>query len=122
MSTSEQNTVRQISDYERLSGIFWIVLGILQCLTIFVFYIFGPVVGIWNIMAGISHLKRSPRILARDPAIPSEYESLGGIIAIGIVNLVIGGVIGIVFAILDFVIRDKVLSNRHAFNGHAASV
>jgi hypothetical protein len=67
-------------------------------------------------------LKRSPRILACDPAIPSEYESLGGIIAIGIVNLVIGGVIGIVFAILDFVIRDKVLSNRHAFNGHAASV
>jgi hypothetical protein len=55
MSTSEQNTVRQISDYERLSGIFWIVLGILQCLTIFVFYIFGPVVGIWNIWP-VSHI------------------------------------------------------------------
>lgn len=31
-------------------------------------------------------------------------------------NLLLGGIIGVVFVVFDFIIRDMVLSNRHLFN------
>jgi hypothetical protein len=40
---------------------------------------------------------------------------MAGLILIGIVNLILGGIIGVVFVILDFMIRDKVLTNRNLF-------
>jgi hypothetical protein len=114
-SGSDQETIRRIVDYARLSGWFWIVLGIVQCLTIFLFYLFGPVVGIWNIIAGISRLKMVGLIQQRDASVPARYEGMAGLILIGIVNLILGGIIGVVFVILDFMIRDKVLTNRNLF-------
>lgn len=115
LSGSDQETIRRIVDYARLSGWFWIVLGIVQCLTIFLFYLFGPVVGIWNIIAGISRLKMVGLIQQRDASVPARYEGMAGLILIGIVNLILGGIIGVVFVILDFMIRDKVLTNRNLF-------
>lgn len=115
LSGTDQETIRRIGDYARLSGWFWIVLGIVQCLTIFLFYFFGPVVGIWNIIAGISRLKMVGLIQQRDASVPARYEGMTGLILIGIVNLILGGIIGVVFVMLDFLIRDKVLTNRNLF-------
>lgn len=108
--TAPEATVRRIADYERVSGILWIVIGIFQCLTLV-----GIIAGVWNIFAGISRIRAVPIILQRDSRIPAAFEGIGQLIVIGLINLFLGGVIGVLFVIFDFVIRDMVLRNRHLF-------
>lgn len=103
-------TVRRVADYERISGILWIVLGVLQCLTLV-----GIIAGIWNIFAGLSRVRAAPIILSRSPGVPAMFEGVGQLIVIGLVNLFLGGFIGVLFVIFDFIIRDMVLKNRHLF-------
>jgi hypothetical protein len=112
MQTEEQNLVRRLADYQRTSGILWIVLGAVQvCLVV------TALAGAWNIYAGITRMKASKRILERDPAIPGEFESIAQLVIIGVINLVLGGFIGVLFVGFDFYIRDKVLTNAHIFTG-----
>lgn len=106
-----EQTLRRIADYERISGILWLILGIVQVLMIVTI-----IVGIWNIVAAVSRLKLRPMILARDVQIPAIYEGVAQLIIIGILNLLLGGVIGVLFVVFDFIIRDMVLSNRHLFD------
>lgn len=114
MISSDQNLIRRISDYERISGILWIVLAVIQICTIV-----GVIAGIWNIFAGRSRLKISKRIAFRDSKIPKLYEGINELIVIGLINLFLGGVIGILFVGFDFYIRDMVLTNAYLFNeGH----
>lgn len=120
-SQNGEHIIQTICTYERLSAIFWIILGIFQILTILFFYIFGPIVGIWNIFAAISSLKLIPRIKARDPQIPAIYRGVIGLILIGLINLFLGGFIGVFFVLFDFYIRHIVLSNSHLFTGVPAA-
>lgn len=111
MVTADVNaTLRKISDYEKTSGILWMVLGGLQVISVF-----GIIAGVWNLYAGYTHIKISPRILASDSTIPSEFESLTPLIIFGLINLFLGGGIGIIFVIFDYIIRGKVLENRDLF-------
>lgn len=103
--------IRRLADYEKISAWLWMGLGIVQVLTLV-----GAIAGIWNIFAAWTRFQIVPRIKARDPAIPSDYEGLGGIIIIGIINLLVGGAIGVLFAAFDVYVRDQVLSNRHLFD------
>jgi hypothetical protein len=105
-----ENTIRRLADYERVSGVLWIVLGIIQCLTIVLI-----IAGIWNIFGGRSRLKMSGRIRERDSGVPSAYRGIGGLILMLIINLIFGGVIGVVLVIFDFVVRDQVLSHAYLF-------
>jgi uncharacterized membrane protein len=104
------NTIQQIADYERISGYVWIVLGVIQIVTVI-----GIIAGIWNVFAGWTRLKIVPNILARNADIPESFEGISGLVIIGILNAVLGGVIGLIFVAFDFFVRDKVLSNRHLF-------
>ena len=110
LSHAEQQTLRRIADYERISAILWLVLGIIQILMLITI-----VAGIWNIFAASTRFRMSPLILARNEEVPAAYEGIGQLAVIGVLNLVLGGFIGVVFVIFDFVIRDMVLSNRHLF-------
>jgi hypothetical protein len=111
LENSDDDLIRRIADYERISGILWIGIAILQLISIY-----GALAGIWNIIAGIVRIKTAKRIRIRESLIPSEFEGVANLVTIGIINLALGGVIGIVFVGFDFFIRDKVLSNRHLFN------
>jgi len=102
--------IRQIADYERISGIVWIILGAIQTLSVV-----GAIAGLWNIYAGYTRFQTAPRILARDTSIPAAFEDLSSYIVIGVINLVLGGVIGVIFVGLDLYIRDLILKNRHLF-------
>lgn len=113
----DDDAVRRIADYERLSGIFWMCLGVIQVLSVV-----GIVAGIWNIFAATSRFALVPRIRRRDPEVPELYEGMGGIVIIAIVNLLLGGVIGLAFAAFDFYIRDQVLRNRVLFDASATDV
>ncbi|MCP1220364.1 SHOCT domain-containing protein [Acetobacter orientalis] len=106
------NFARRISDYERISAICWLILGIIQ-----ICCIVTALAGIWNVVAALARFKLVPRILARESSIPDEYESLSGYIIIGCVNLICGGVIGLVFCGFDLYVRDQILSNRSVFDG-----
>lgn len=122
---SGDNTLRRLHDYEKLSGVFWIGLGVVQIMSICVLFVFGipvAIVGLWNIFAGISRLRVAPRILAGDASIPSQFSPMAGLIIIGLLNLTLGGIIGVLMVIFDFIIRDQILSNQHLFQQRPASV
>ena len=104
--------IRRIADYEKISGIFWICLGSLQLLSII-----GIIAGAWNIYAGITRIRAAKNILARDPGIPAAFENMNELIIIGVINFLLGGVIGIAFVAFDFYIRDLVLKNSALFCG-----
>lgn len=112
MKTNAQNMIRRLADYERISGILWIVIAVVQICTIV-----GAIAGIWNIFAGRSRLKISKRIAECDRNIPKEFEPTSQLLVIGIVNFLLGGVVGILLVVFDFYIRDIVLTNAHLFTG-----
>jgi hypothetical protein len=113
--SDDATLVRRLALYERLSGWAWLTLGILQILTIA-----GIIAGAWNIYAAITRIKIAPRIERREATIPSAFEPLTGYVIIGVINLVLGGVIGLVFLALDLFIRDQVLKYRGLFGTGAA--
>lgn len=108
----EAATIRRISEYERISGCLWIIIGAIQCLTIF-----AIIAGVWNIFAGLSRIKIAPVIMQRDARIPKMFEGVAQLIIIALINIFLGGIIGIIFIIFDFVIRDMILRNRKLFTG-----
>ena len=111
-SASDDVLVRRLADYEKISGIVWIVIGILQiCLIV------TAIAGVWNIFAGITRLNASKLIAVRDPSVPEAFRSISPLVILGVVNLLLGAVFGIVMVALDFVIRDQILTNAHVFDG-----
>jgi hypothetical protein len=101
----------QIAFYEKLSGILWLVIAGLQILTCF-----GLIAGAWNIYAGVSRLRLVKHVRARRFFIPAAYEGVAMLVVLGLVNLLIGGVVGVAFVLFDFYIRDQVLSNSGVFD------
>jgi hypothetical protein len=107
-----QSFANKIAGYEYLSGIFWIVLGIIQCLTCV-----GAIAGAWNIYAATRRFKLAKAIRALDPGVPAAFQDAGPLIVMAAVNLILGGVIGVVFVAFDAYIRSQVLKNAHVFRG-----
>jgi hypothetical protein len=102
---------KRVADYEKTSGILWIVIGIIQVVSLVTI-----IAGIWNIVEGTKRVKLVNKIQAHQPWIVPAFEnSLNSIIIIGVINLIFGGVVGIAIAIFDYYIRDFVLKNRIAF-------
>lgn len=104
---NESQAIRRIADYEKLSAVFWLVLGIIQILSVYL-----ALAGIWNIFASVSRFKAVKQINNRSKNIPARFEGMVGLILIGVINVFAGGVIGILFVCFDFYVRDQVL--RHA--------
>lgn len=110
VSSADEQTLRRIADYERISAILWICLGVFQ-----VVMVVTLIAGAWNIYAGWSRLALPEQIRARKAHIPAAFEDVTSLIVIGVLNLILGGVVGILFVAFDFVVRDMVLRNRHLF-------
>lgn len=103
-------TARSIATYERVSGVLWIVLGIVQ-----VFSLVLIIAGVWNIIAGASRLGVAPAIQRREARVPHMFNGIAGLIIIGLVNLFFGAVFGLVMVAVDFYVRQRVLDNRAIF-------
>lgn len=114
-SVRDDDFVRRIAEYERLSGILWIVFGVLQCVSVV-----AIVAGLWNIYAGTTRIRLAPAIRTREPWVPKAFEGYSQLVIIGVLNVVLGGVVGLVFVAFDFYIRDQVLSRRHLFEASAS--
>jgi hypothetical protein len=114
---SEATLIRQIAEYEMISGYIWIALGCVQILSVV-----AVIAGIWNIFAGRSRIQMSKNIKTRDLSVPMEFEGVSGLVVIGVLNVLLGGLIGIIFVGFDFYIRDKVISNSHLFVNDPSAV
>jgi hypothetical protein len=108
--STDDALVRGLASYERISGWVWIGIGILQ-----VVFLITIIAGAWNIYVGITRGKLPPRIERRDPYIPAAFESLASYVISGILNVLLGGVLGVALVILDLFVRDQVLKNGHVF-------
>lgn len=108
--SDDQAFVRQMSSYSHWTGVGWIVLGAFQVLSLF-----GIIAGAWNIFAGISRVRFADRIKERDSSVPQNVEGLAEYIIIGLINLFLGGVIGVVLVGVDLLVRDRILTRRGLF-------
>jgi hypothetical protein len=116
-ANADARMIERIADYERAAAIIWLVFGILQIVSVV-----AIIAGIWNIFAALTRFNVSPMIRARDPAIPQMFESITQLIVIGVINLLVGGVIGVVFIAFDFYVRNLVLEHRHLFAPPSAAL
>lgn len=64
------------------------------------------------------HVRLSgPQSGSWDPRVIDDLRGIARLVVIAAVNLLLGGAIGVVFAGVDFVIRDKILSNARLLGG-----
>lgn len=100
-----------IAGYEKTSAIIWLIMGIIQCLSIVLM-----IAGIWNIFAAFTRFFMIKKIRYRRPDVPEAYRGVVGLILIGFVNLFLGGWLGVIMVGFDFWIRHRVLQNAAIFN------
>lgn len=109
-STDEDFIVNKIADCEKASTILWLIVAIIQICSIVCI-----VAGIWNLVAVINRWKLPSLIKEKNACIPACYESMVGLIVLCVVNLLIGGILGVLLTAFDFYIRSLVLENRRLF-------
>lgn len=114
-----QLVVRRMADYVRWSGVFWLGLAVVQ-VCIFFGVIGDPhrgflAAGMWNCLAAVSRLRLASAVAVRHPVVPHAFPGVVQLAVIGLVNLVLGGYVGVALVLVDFYVRDRVLSNAHLF-------
>jgi Protein of unknown function (DUF2510) len=108
--SADDALTRGLASYEQTTGWVWIAIGVIQ-----VILLITIIAGAWNIYVGINRRKLAPRIERRDPYIPATFEPLTGYIISGILNFLLGGVLGVALVGLDLYVRDQLLQNRQLF-------
>ena len=74
------------------------------------------IAGIWNIVNAIGFLLKCSEIVPGNADIVPYFEQRrNGLIVIAVINLILGGVIGVALAIYELSIRKTVLDNREIF-------
>lgn len=117
----DRDTVLQdISNKEKVGGIIWIVVATIQLIIGLVYNWVTIIVGIWNLIVGITRITNAGKIEERKDKIVEEYEkNLANIIIFLVLNIFIGGLIGVAGAIYDLVTRNYVISNKDIIMGNA---
>lgn len=114
-SAAEQVAGR-IKRCELVSGILWLIIGAIQLIVVWT-----AAAGLWNIINAIIRLRSVKNIQAGNPNVVPWYDGRRNwLIAFAVVNLVLGGVVGILLVAFDWWVRDFVLKNREVFEGPPA--
>lgn len=119
----DKNTVLQnISSKEKVSGIIWIVVAAIQILVGLAYNWVTLLIGVWNLICGITRITNAGKIEERANSIVETYEkSLTSTIIFLVLNIFIGGLIGIAGAIYDLVVRNYVLNNQNILLGNTST-
>ena len=110
-NNSSDLIIKKIADYQKTSNIVWLIIAIIQIICIYTI-----IAGIWNLVATIFNWTLPQKILNRENDIPEIYDSITGLVIIGLINLFVGGIIGVILIIFNFYIRNLVLENRNLFS------
>lgn len=98
---------------EIAASIVWIVVGVLQCVAVYT-----VAAGVWNIINAIVSLRNVKNIQPGNSAVVSYFDQRKvWLIVLAVVNLILGGVVGVVLVLFGWYVRDYVLRNRSAFEG-----
>lgn len=109
----EELVVAKVRRYVLFSGIVWLLLGIVQ-----ICFIYTAASGVWNVFFAVRELRNRKNITAGNAAVVSYFDGQKvPILIAGAVNLFLGAVVGVVFAIFDWSMREYVLKHRSAFEG-----
>lgn len=102
---------------EVASSVAWIVIGIVQCAMLYT-----TAAGVWNVVNAILALRNVKNITAHNPGVVPYFDQRKvWLIVLAVVNLVLGGVVGVVLVLLEWLLRDYVLRNRSAFENSKPS-
>lgn len=118
-SSANIKIARKVAQYEKLLNILWIVIGIYQ---IFIGLSFGyyltAALGVYNVCMTINGFRSIKNIYAGNPNVVKWYEDkFIWIIIFAVINLIIGGVIGVFLSLFNLYIRDYVLKHKYVFEG-----
>ena len=98
---------------EVISNIIWIVLGVLQCVTLY-----AAAAGVWNVINAILALRNVKHIQPGNAGVVPYFDQRRTwLIVLAVVNIVLGGVVGVLLVLWEWHLRDFVLRNRSAFEG-----
>lgn len=102
---------------ELISGLLWLVIGVVQiCL------LYTAAAGVWNIVNAIIRLRSVGNIRAGNAEVAPWYDNRRtSLIIFAVVNIVLGGVVGVALVAFDWWVRDYVLKNKSAFVGDSAA-
>lgn len=122
----DRSTVlRNISSKEMVGAVIWIVLAVLQILLGIAFidyYWVTLIIGVWNLVNGIIRTTKAGKVEERGNGIVEEYEKdLTNLIIFLVLNIFIGGLIGVIGVIYDIVTRNYVLNNKNIILGTATA-
>ena len=112
MASKHKQLAKTLSEREQLSAILWLIIGIIQVISLA-----GIVCGVWNIYCAYSRFKQSKAVLTPYPGLVQSYDKwMTNIIISIVINVILGGVIGVAAAIFDLIgIRGYVLENKQLF-------
>ena len=119
----DRNTILQnISNKEKIGGIIWVVVSVIQLLIGLSFNWVILILGIWNLIVGITRINDASKMEQRANNIVNVYEkSLTSLIIFIVLNILMGGIIGVIGAIYDLTVRSYVLDNRDVILGNTSS-
>lgn len=108
---NKETVLQNISNKEKIGGIIWIVVASIQLIIGLIYNWVTLIIGIWNLIIGITRLTNASRMEKRENNIVEEYEkSLVNMIIFLVLNIFIGGIIGVIGAIYDLVTRSYVIN------------
>lgn len=112
VNNKHKQCAKTLAEREQLSAILWAIIGVIQIISIA-----GIACGVWNVYCAYCRFKQSKAVLNPYPGLVESYDKWMTNIIISIVlNVVLGGVIGVAAAIFDMVgIRGYVLENKQIF-------
>lgn len=109
--TGAEAVAAKVRRWEIASCVAWIVIGIVQCVLLYT-----AAAGVWNVVNAILALRNVKNITAHNPGVVPYFDQRRvWLIVLAVVNLVLGGVVGVVLVLLEWLLRDYVLRNRSAF-------
>lgn len=103
---------------EIIVNVAWLILGAIQ-----VALLYTAAAGVWNIVNAILFLRNAKSIVAGNPGVVPYFDSRKtGLIITGVMNLVLGGVVGVVLVLYELYVCRVVLNNAGAFDPAAGPV
>ena len=96
---------------EVVSGVAWLLVGVVQLLMVYT-----AAAGVWNVINAFVALRNCKNITPGNPHVVPYFEGRKvWLIVMAVVNLILGGVVGVLLVLFDWYVRDYVLRNRSAF-------
>ena len=112
VNVGDRHLLNVLSQRINTNAIIWLVIGIIQTLSIFF-----AIVGILNIISAVRSLKYSKAILINPTGIVQNYVPVFGSVIVLLYNIFFGGIIGVIGSIYYLIfIRGFVMENRDYFN------